>query len=483
MRRNQQDHKDPAGVTDFLSATLPFSELPSDVMEKAARSCSVDFFPKGEMLFTQDETIADSLLLIQRGGVRNFVRDEHGAETLVDLRGEGSSLGEMSIIENKPSTMNTQAVEDTFVIRMPREVFMETLETRACVAQFYLKNFSENYLSKAFMEMRQRRTVVTTESGLYLFRAHVGELAAKKPVVIPFGRSIQQAAGEMTKFNVGSLLIQEPSGGMAGIVTDTDLRKAVALGLDYATPAETIMSTPVATIEEHEVCFDALLKMMERHIHHLAVTRNGQVTGMITSHDIMVKQGKSPLAIFREIMGRQEIEELYPVSSMVPEVVRTLVQEGAKAGNITRLITVLNDMILERVLTMLIKKLGPPPVPFCWLLMGSEGRKEQTFATDQDNALVYNDSEHEAIQRAAHIYFTAFAEQAIGHLVACGFPPCQGGIMANNPKWLMPLSRWKQTFADWISVPEPMQVLHSTIFFDFGPGSARRSLPPSFGRR
>ncbi|MBU1611094.1 MAG: CBS domain-containing protein, partial [Proteobacteria bacterium] len=278
------------------------------------------------------------------------------------------------------------------------------------------------------------------------------------------------SAWKMAKHNVGSLLIREPSGDVVGIVTDKDLRKAVALGMDYGAPIETIMSTPVATIESQAVVFDALLQMMTRQIHHLAVTRQGEIEGVITSHDIMVLQGRSPLSIFREILSTDRISGLYPLSAKVPMVVRTLVEEGAKAGNITRMITVLNDLILEKLLNLLLKELGPAPMPFCWLLMGSEGRREQTFATDQDNALVFKDTTDDILLRACDIYFTHFTQRANEHLVKCGFPACEGNIMASNPDLRQPFMRWRDRFEHWIMVPEPEEVLKATIFFDFRPG-------------
>jgi CBS domain-containing protein len=120
--------------------------------------------------------------------------------------------------------------------------------------------------------------------------------------------------------------------------------------------------------------------------------------------------------------------------------------------------------------------MGPPPVPYCWLLMGSEGRREQTFRTDQDNAIIYADPRDEGEAEAAQKYFAAFAEKAIDHLVNCGYPLCPGEIMARNPRWCQPLSVWKEYFANWISTPDPEELLNVTIFFDFRPGHGKTAL-------
>jgi CBS domain-containing protein len=216
--------------------------------------------------------------------------------------------------------------------------------------------------------------------------------------------------------------------------------------------------------------------MMSTGIHHLAVERQGRIVGVITSHDIMHLQGSSPYTLLKEIVRQKTIADLYPLSRKIPGMIRGLIKEGARASNISRMISILNDHILDRLLTLLQQEMGPPPLPYCWLLLGSEGRREQTFKTDQDNAILYADPGDEDQARVAHAYFSAFAECAIKHLVACGYPLCPGEIMAKNPRWCQPASVWKGYFDAWIKTPEPREILHSTIFFDFRAGYGDASL-------
>ncbi|MCI5166730.1 MAG: histidine kinase, partial [Candidatus Electrothrix sp. GM3_4] len=201
-----------------------------------------------------------------------------------------------------------------------------------------------------------------------------------------------------------------------------------------------------------------------------------RIIGVITSHDITLIQGISPYSLFKEVGKQRKIIDLYPLSKKIPEMIRNLIKEGAKPGNISRMISILNDHILERLLTLLEEEMGPPPVPYCWLLMGSEGRREQTFKTDQDNAIIYADPKNEQQGKDAEEYFARFARKAIDHLVECGYPLCPGEIMAVNPKWCQPLSVWKDYFSAWISSPDSLEILHATIFFDFRPGFGKAAL-------
>ncbi|MFH7325669.1 putative nucleotidyltransferase substrate binding domain-containing protein [Desulfurivibrio sp. C05AmB] len=473
----------PETVLDFLRHTLPFNELDDSTLLELARHCIIDFIPKGTVIFRQGETEVEYFYLIQKGGVKIYLEDDHGEVTLKDFRGEGEYFGALPIIQNTKANLNVETVEDTFCFLFTKESFRHLLDSSPKVSHYFLRRLSEKLVNTAYAELRHHRVAPRTESALYLFSTQVGTTIKGKPQTIAGSASVRRAAAKMAELRIGSLLVTDPEGKIFGIVTDKDLRtKVVAAGLDYQTPVEKIMASPVQTIPAHAVCFDAMLRMMRLRIHHLAVEKQGEIIGMITTHDIMLLQGSSPLYLFREILAQRSLEGLHPLARKVPTVVRTLIEEGAKANNITKMITVLNDHILERLLSLLIEDLGPPPLPFCWLLMGSEGRSEQTFKTDQDNALIYAPPENDEQRAAAEKYFKMLSERAIENLVACGYPLCPGDMMASNPKWRMTAPDWKKCFDNWIYNPVPKDVMHSAIFFDFRGGYGDLSLAEDLRR-
>ena len=468
---------EPGEALDLLSRTLPFSELSPDERAGLARDCRVETFAKGQRVMTQGETEIAALLLIRQGGVKLFLAAAEGEDRLVDYRGEGAYVGALGLIRGSRANLNVEAVEDTEFLAVPRAAFLELLRTNPAFTGHFLRSFTEAYVSRAFAELRQRRVdLCAGESPLTLFATTLSEVAKGEPRTAPGDASIRDCAAAMAEHGIGSLLVTGEDGEVAGIVTDKDLRRVVARGQDFSAPVRGIMSAPLVTMEHHAVCFDALIRMMDRKIHHLAVTRGGRVAGMVTSHDILVLQGRSPVALFREILAQHAIPGLYDLSRKIPLVAGRLLGEGAKAANVTRMISVLNDLILDKLLSMLQEEMGPPPVPFCWLLMGSEGRREQTFRTDQDNALVYADPGDPEQAAAAEAYFAAFTRAAIGHLAACGYPPCPGDMMASNPRWRKPFAEFRDFFESLVMRPEPQEVLHASIFFDFRPGWGRLDL-------
>ena len=468
----------PDVAVDFLRNTMPFKELPDDILYSLARHCRIDFFPKGTRILTYNESEITHLYLIQRGGVKAFITDAEDKIVLKDYRGVGANIGALGIIRGTRANLNIETIEDTFCFLLPRENLLNLVREYSVVAHFYLKSFSDNVVATAYSELRRNRMTRRTTDALYLFSVTAGELT-KTLHAIPGTASIQKAAAIMTDHAIGSLLVHDDKepGSVVGIITDTDFRtKVVASGRDYRDPVTTIMSSPLKTVQSQTLCFDILLKMMSTGIHHLGVEQDGQVTGIVTSHDIMVQQGNSPYYLFKEIVAQSEFQGLYPLGQKISGIIRNIINEGAKAGNITRMIAILNDQIVVRILSLLQEQMGPPPVKYCWLLLGSEGRREQTFKTDQDNAIIYADPENDEQRRRAEDYFKLFAEQAIEHLVHCGYPLCKGDVMARNPKWCQPLSVWKSYFLNWINAPDPQELLNSTIFFDFRCGFGTEQL-------
>ncbi|OQX19058.1 MAG: histidine kinase [Desulfobulbaceae bacterium A2] len=469
---------DPEVVQTFLAGSLPFNELDPETLRDLAQRCLIDFFPKGTVIFRQGQTEVHYFYLIQKGGVKIYLKDEEGTITLKDFRGEGQYFGALPIIQGtNTANLNIETIEDTFCFLFPRESFLNLVNSSPKVTHYFLRSMSEKLVKTAYAQLRQQKITPRTESTLFLFTAQVGDVVKGAPKTIATSDSVQTAAARMSELHIGSLLVRDDDGKIVGIVTDKDLRnKVVAAGLEYHTPVTNIMASPVQSIPSQAVCFDALLQMMRLSIHHLAVSQQDNIIGVITTHDIMLLQGTSPLYLFREIVAQRTIEGLYPLAKKIPAVIRTLIEEGAKANNITRMITILNDHILEKLLRMLVEELGPPPLPFCWLVMGSEGRREQTFMTDQDNALLYAQPQNEQQAAQAESYFKLMGEKAINHLVNCGYPLCPGEIMASNPKWRQPFNDWKACFEHWLLSPEPLEILHSAIFFDFRAAFGTQSL-------
>ncbi|MCK5100751.1 MAG: hypothetical protein KAR45_21750, partial [Desulfobacteraceae bacterium] len=172
-------------------------------------------------------------------------------------------------------------------------------------------------------------------------------------------------------------------------------------------------------------------------------------------------------SLIREINQATKVEEIIGKHSQLPRLIHSMLTSGTKIRTVTWLVTALSDAILNKLLTFATAKLGDPPVPFAFITLGSEGRKEQTLKTDQDNAIIFKDPNEGQTSENLQPYFLKLGEKVCTWLDQSGFDFCQGGIMAKNPKWCQPLSIWKKYFSSWIHAASPEDLLHTSIFFDF----------------
>ena len=474
MNTNAVSH---AVVLDFLSNRSPFTELDRPTLMKFAQKAVIDFFPRDTLILKQGESEVNHFHMIQKGGVRTYRLDGSGNVVLKDFRGEGEHFGALSIIQNTAANYSVETLDDTFCFLFDKKEFLRLIEAHPKLKRYYLSTMSGKMAQPVYSELRQRKISPRAEGTLFLFSTKAGEISKGKLFTAPSHATVQQISRIMSEKRIGSVLLTDDRDEIIGIVTDKDIRgKVVARGLDYHTKASDIMTAPVQTVSGESVCFDALLAMIKSRIHHLAIEENGKISKMLTTHDIMVAQGSSPYFLFREIQAQRRISGLYELSLKIPTVVRSLIEEGAKACNVTRMISVLNDHLLGRLLNLLEEEIGKPPLPFSWLLFGSEGRQEQIFKTSQANGIVYANSPNESTGREAGQYFSLLSQHAIKHLAACGYDSGSGKHTAINDKWRQPLAVWDRYFRDWCRFPERETDFDPVVFFDFRSGAGTADL-------
>ena len=286
----------------------------------------------------------------------------------------------------------------------------------------------------------------------------VGNHCRRDVATCPPDEPLIDASSLMSRLGVSSIVVTE-NGLPVGIVTDRDLRnKVIARGLDPSgLKIMEIMTSPLITIGEQEFLFEALHRISRHGIHRIVITgSDGSLTGIITDSDILRLQTNSPQRLVRLIEEATTPEELKQLHQKVQKLVEHLIGTGVRIQELVRLIARMNDQILIRLIEIM--RIGPfrdISGRFAFLVLGSEGRGEQTLTTDQDNAIVYaDDLSQPELQRIIE-----FSEKLIRHVIDIGIPPCSGGIMASNPVWRHSVDEWKRTLDQWFSVPTPENIL------------------------
>jgi CBS domain-containing protein len=223
------------------------------------------------------------------------------------------------------------------------------------------------------------------------------------------------------------------------------------------------MSAPVITLGLDHTAQDAALAMSRHAIRHVPVTdAAGRVVGILSERDLFALQRLSLKQIGLSIRAAPDLANLRSLAQDIRRFARNLLGQGVGARQLTELISHLNDVLTERLVTLIAAARGIDLARGCWLAFGSEGRGEQTIATDQDNGIVF-DSDDAARDRPAWL---AFAREVNEALDACGYPLCKGNIMASNPECCLTQGEWLARFDAWIERGAPEDLLKASIYFD-----------------
>jgi len=332
----------------------------------------------------------------------------------------------------------------------------------------YYDGVIEDVTEQKKAEQERENLIAQLQSSL-LFLNEPIRLFLRNNLTCEMNMPIFKAAELMARQNFSAILIVSEKNEAVGIVTDSDLRKRV-LGQtsDLNRPVFTIMSSSLVTISDNALIFEAFLKMQEHGVQHLAVKDNtGKISNIVRSRDLLQLHHYSSTFMFKEIHSADSVNEIVDINKRQPQVIRRLVETGTNAKSITHVITAITDSIVEKYISFAIKELGRPPVAFSFIALGSQGREEQTLITDQDNAVIYDDTSGN--EKDIKDYFIRLGERVCDWLHKTGYTYCNGQVMAKNPKWCMSLGSWKEQFKQWIETSAPQDFREFNIFFDFRP--------------
>jgi CBS domain-containing protein len=447
-------------VIKFVSLHEPFEGLPPDELASVCGEIEVSYFQSNSQILDYDEVI-DALYLIRSGSVELFLRSGE----LYNRLEPGQVFGQMGVLMNGHVRYPAKALEDTLIYRIPGAVFLKLCRQYAEFGDYFEVN-EHSTLKQVVLNQTDTNDMRTVR---------VRDIVDREAVFADADMNVQECAQKMTENKVSSVVVydqvavrsEEEEGKQflpAGIVTDRDLRnRVIAKGLPFTTPLRDIMSTDLVTIGHDAYVYEAMLLMLRHNVHHLPLVHHHEVTGMVALSDIVKHESQNSLLLIRGIMTEESVEALAGLSTQVGAVVVRMVKEGANSHLISTAISVIGRSFKQRLLQLAEKEFGPPPVPYCFLALGSMAREEQLLVSDQDNALILSTDYDEALHGD---YFTNFANFVCDGLNACGYSYCDGGIMASNPKWRMTLPEWKKQFNDWIDTPDPQALLNASIFFD-----------------
>jgi len=433
-------------IIEFFLTHPPFDQLSREQLKGGLRGLLAEYFPKGSAILEIGQE-NHMLHLVRSGVVELYDADEN----LVARLGEGECFGYISLLSGRPVRYQAIASEDALIYHLPSDSFRHL---RSIAPAF------DHYFTEAFADRLQK--AVRDKGRSELAATRLGDLPKRPLVSIAPTATVAQAAQTMQREHVSSIIISD-KGKVRGILTDRDLRgRVVATQLPYHTLVSEVMTPdPIVAGTDSNVA-EALITMMRANIHHLPVVSDQGPFGILTLADLLRAEAEHPIYMVGDILKQGDAASIARVSQRLPDLLRRMINADATADQIGKVVTSVTDAITRRLIQLATQKLGPAPVRYTWLALGSQGRQEQSAKSDQDNALLISDDfrpEHDE-------YFSELARFVNDGLDACGYVYCPGDVMASNPKWRQPLSQWRKYFTKWIEQPEPKALMYSNIFFD-----------------
>jgi len=444
---------------DALRRQAPFSAMAEDELLWLVQHLSVSYFAREAVLLEPADAPPDALFIIKQGTVAGATAEGH---TVLQLAtGEMFPLG--ALLAGRGAANRYIAATDTFCYLLAAADFHALLEKSTEFNDFCTRRIA------SLLEDSQR--AVQSEYALALddesrFARPLASLIRCAPLSVLPDTPLATALAAMEAARVGSVVVTDAAGQALGILTLKDVLARVTLaGVPLATPIAAVMTPDPATLSADAPVADALVLMARQGIHHIPLVREGRLLGVVSEKDIFALRRLSVEGITSAIARSEDPGPLPALAHDIGDLVHSLLAQGMDAENLTAIISSLNDRLTERIITLECEAddalVG---LRWCWLALGSEGRMEQTLATDQDNALIFvaaDDSQRDAL--------LAMALRVNHQLDACGFPLCKGGIMASNPQWCLSADGWQQQFTQWIDHGTPEALLNASIFFDFRP--------------
>lgn len=453
---------------EVLAQISPFNILHDSILEEVSEMMSYKVYPRTEIVYTQDKTKLKTVDIIVKGAYKAFFYDSNQVLRLEELYIENDIYGGSSILLNKQrSVRKVEAQENTEVLRLARDEFKALCRSYNEFFQHFTDQYGIKMLNDEYAQMAKRNSMFEENfmDADLIFTRKIDTITPRMLVTCKPETPIHEVARLMDKNTVNCVFVEQDEDIIAFASKDTLVKTALASKKRISTPVIDVAERKLLTISKDALLYDALLKLFLNSAEYLLVKDGKKSLGYLSRYRLLTEHAQSPLVFIQSVKLSNTVFELKEKWSKVPEFITSMTGRGVNAEIVNKIISTIADEILKQVILGVKKEMPPPPARFCFMVLGSEGRHEQTLATDQDNAIIYEDKAKDQ-REVVRTYFLEFADRISSRLNDVGFKFCTGGFMAKNPKWCHSLSHWKNNYVQWTKDSSPDQVIQFSTFFD-----------------
>ncbi|HSC00291.1 MAG TPA: DUF294 nucleotidyltransferase-like domain-containing protein, partial [Burkholderiaceae bacterium] len=451
-----------------LTRHPPFVQMQPEHVRQFVAASREAHFAAGEVVLSPAMGPVRSLHLLRRG----HITGRRGVAALAgSLQYEAGDLFPVgALLGARPVTSTYTAEEDCFCLLVDADAVRALARASPPFAEFLEHRALALFdLARAAMREAYASQVLHEQS----LEARLGTLPRRQPLACSPETPLRDALQQMHDARVGSVMVVDAGMAPLGILTRHDILGRVTLPeLPLATPIAAVMSRPAHSLEVSHTLQDAALLMSRHGVRHVPVCESGRLVNIVSERDLFALQRLSLKQLSSRIRAATDLITLQRAAADIRVFARNLLGQGVQARQLTALISHLNDVLTTTLVEMVAREQGVDLQRACWLAFGSEGRGEQTVATDQDNGLVFASDAPDA-DRPAWLRFARTVNEALD---ACGYPLCKGNVMASNPDCCLSVEEWRARFAHWIEHGAPEDLLNASIYFDLRPLAGRLEL-------
>ena len=459
-----------------LKETKPFSQLPDSAFQELRKTAITVEYPEDTEIFKQDDPPTGFLYVIKEGLVAITVLSPGGLDMVVDYRKEGQLLGGTPIFTGEPYAGGARTVKPTECYLIPGSVLQNFQKDYPQIGRY----FTQVVLSRIrnlYSDIVSEDTEASfSQMEVFPFRKHLSEIMETPAVTCQTTTPVRDVARLLIERGVSNIYVADNENRPEGIITERDLVEKVLvpenIDIQHLT-ASSIMRLKPYAMEPDTYMYEAMAYMTRHQLSHLAVVDRGELVGSVSAQGLMRYRCQKAHMLIGNIREVGTLHGLADIHREIVKVARSLISETRNTPEIIEIITYIHHAIIRRTYdiclqSMLDEGFTVPDIRFCFLIMGSGGRREMLLQPDQDNGFIFEDFD-DLLLPEVEAFFIPFSDRLTHALDQVGYPLCEGNVMASNPAWRGRLQEWRERISEWVQEPEPVHVRNSSIFFDFTP--------------